>query len=84
MGFLCTNRQNSKNVSQKDLANEKFLRDNGLSNVYNVNPDLNLCLEDFYGPQYYLDGATKLVSGLTASLSACTTGTTGTTIIINY
>ena len=82
MGFLCTNRQNSKNVSQKDLANEKFLRDNGLSNVYNVNPDLNLCLEDFYGPQYYLDGATKLVSGLTASLSACTTGTTGTTGVI--
>ena len=76
MGFLCTNRQNSKNVSQESLANEKFLRDNGLSNVYNVNPDLNLCLEDFYGPQYYLNGATKLVSGLTASLSACTTGTT--------
>jgi hypothetical protein len=84
MGFLCTNRQNSKNVSQESLANEKFLRDNGLSNVYNVNPDLNFCLEDFYGPQYYMDGATKLVSGLTASLSACTTGsTTGITGVYN-
>jgi DNA-binding beta-propeller fold protein YncE len=83
MGFLCTNRQNSKNVSQKDLANEKFLRDNGLSNVYNVNPDLNFCLEDFYGPQYYVDGATKLVSGLTASLSACTTGNTGIVGVYN-
>jgi len=77
MGFLCINKENSKDVSQQDLINQKFLRDNGLSNVYNLNPEINLCQEIFLSPEYYVTGAIKLMSGLTATITGCTTGTTG-------
>lgn len=77
MGFLCINKENKKDVSQEDLINQKFLRDNGLSNVYNLNPEMNFCQEIFLSPEYSVTGAIKLYSGLTATITGCTTGTTG-------
>lgn len=80
MGFLCINKEDKKNVSQEDLINQEFLRDIGLNGVYNVNPEINFCQEIFLSPEYYVTGATKLYSGLTAMVTGCTTGTTGSTI----
>jgi len=80
MGFICINKEDKKNVSQENLINQEFLRDIGLNNVYNLNPEINFCQEIFLSPEYYVTGATKLYSGLTATITGCTSGTTGSTI----
>jgi hypothetical protein len=72
MGFLCLNTKNKQNVPLETQEAEIVLRDIGLSNVYNVNTEVNLCLESFIGPQYYTSGITKL-NTLTPN-TACTTG----------
>ena len=77
MGFLCKIEEDKKNVSLEDLKKEKFLRDIGLNNVNNLNPEINFCQEIFLNPEYYVTGAIKLVSGYTTTLTGCTTGTTG-------
>jgi len=77
MGFLCVNREDRKNVDQKILANEICLRNAGLNQVNNLNPEINVCREIFLSPAYYVQGAVELYSGLTATLTGCTTGTTG-------
>lgn len=78
MGFLCSNINNKKNVNQDSLKEEIFLRDIGLSNIYNVETNVNVCSEIFNGPQYYVTGATDLFVLNTAN-SGCTTGFTTTT-----
>jgi DNA-binding beta-propeller fold protein YncE len=77
MGFLCTNKETKKDVNLNELKEEKFLRDIGLNNVNNLNPEINLCQEIFLSPEYYVTGAIKLTTGYTSNLTGCTTGTTG-------
>lgn len=77
MGFSCINKEILKNVSQEELKKEKFLRDIGLSNVNNINPEMNFCQEIFLSPEYYVTGAIKLTSGYTSTLTGCTSGYTG-------
>jgi len=77
MGFSCINKEIKKDVSQDKLKEEKFLRDIGLSNVNNLNPEMNFCQEIFFSPEYYVTGAIKLTSGYTSTMTGCTTGTTG-------
>lgn len=77
MGFLCIDKENKKDVSQKELIEQKFLRDNALNNVYNLTPEINFCQEIFFNPEYYAIGAIKLNTGLTTTITGCTTGTTG-------
>lgn len=76
MGFLCVNNEAEKNVSLVNLRKEEFLRDIGLTMVNNLNPEMNFCQEIFLSPEYYVTGATKLNTGLTTTLTACTTGAT--------
>lgn len=77
MGFLCINNENKQDVNLEDLKQEKFLRDIGLNNVNNLNPEINFCQEIFLNPEYYVTGAIKLTSGYTSNLTGCTSGTTG-------
>lgn len=77
MGFLCTVKDDKKNVSLEEIKNEKLLRDIGLNNVNNLNPEMSFCQEIFLSPEYYVTGAIKLVSGYTSTLTGCTTGYTG-------
>ena len=76
MGFLCINKEGKTIVSQEVIQETTFLQRAGLDNVNLLNPEIGVCREVFHSPEFYVDGATKLVSGLTSSLSACTTGTT--------
>lgn len=83
MGFLCSDEESKKKVPIKDLADVITSRDLGLNNVYNLNPNVNVCSETFLSPQYYVTGATSNValgmSGTTPvslSLTGCTTGST--------
>lgn len=76
MGFLCINKEGKTIVSQEVIQETTFLQHAGLDNVNLLKPEVNVCREVFHSPEFYVDGATKLVSGLTSSLSACTTGTT--------
>ena len=78
MGFLCIKNNNKIVVSQAELKETEFLRSIGLSNVYNLKPEINVCSEVFHSPEYYVSGTTTgLVTGLTATLTGCTTGATG-------
>jgi len=77
MGFLCINKELKKDVNFEELKEEKFLRDIGLNNVNNINPEINFCQEIFLNPEYYVTGAIKLTSGYTSVLTGCTTGYTG-------
>ena len=78
MGFLCIKNKNKIVVSQAELKETEFLRSIGLSNVYNLKPEINVCSEVFHSPEYYVSGTTTgLVTGLTATLTGCTTGATG-------
>jgi len=72
MGFLCLNRDSQTNVPETTQQNQNESRDLGLDNVFTVNTNVNICVESFTGPQYYVTGATKLES-ITPN-SACTTG----------
>ena len=74
MGFLCNKKSEEKNVSQVQLFEQNFLRDIGLDNIITVNTDTNFCVEVFKNPQFYVEGATKLYSGMT--LTGCMTGYT--------
>jgi hypothetical protein len=76
MGFLCIEKEGKTVVSQVVIKETDFLQRAGLNNVNLLNPEIVVCSEVFHSPEFYVDGATKLVSGLTSSLSACTTGTT--------
>lgn len=76
MGFLCKIKKDKKNVNLEDLQQEQFLRDIGLDAVNNLNPEINFCQEIFYGPEYYVTGLTKLVSGYTSTITGCTSGAT--------
>ena len=76
MGFLCINKELKRDVDFEKLKEEKLLRDIGLSNINNVNPEINFCQEIFLSPEYYATGVIKLVSGYTSNLTGCTTGTT--------
>jgi len=75
MGFLCNIRNDKVKVSQSDLDNQELLRNVGLSNIFNINTTIDVCVEEFKSPQYYVSGATKLFS-LIESSSACTTSFT--------
>lgn len=77
MGFLCINKELKKDVNFEELKEEKFLRDIGLNNVNNINPEINFCQEIFLNPEYYVTGAIKLTSYYTSALTGCTTGYTG-------
>jgi len=78
MGFLCIKNNDKIVVSQTELKETEFLRSIGLSNVYNLKPEINVCSEVFHSPEYYVSGTTTgLVTGLTATLTGCTTGATG-------
>jgi YVTN family beta-propeller protein len=78
MGFLCIKKNNKIVVSQTEIKETEFLRNIGLSNVYNLKPEINVCSEVFHSPEYYVSGTTTgLVTGLTATLTGCTTGATG-------
>jgi hypothetical protein len=77
MGFLCTNKNIQKEVNQVDLFNQEESRNLGLSNIYNLNPEINFCSEIFLNPEFYLSGTSKLYSGYTSTLTGCTTGYTG-------
>jgi hypothetical protein len=77
MGFLCLNKEVKKSVSQTDLVKQEFLRDIGLNMVNNINTEVKLCKEIFLSPLYYVQGANGLYSGLTSSLTGCTSGITG-------
>lgn len=78
MGFLCIKKNDKIVVSQTEIKETEFLRNIGLSNVYNLKPEINVCSEVFHSPEYYVSGTTTgLVTGLTATLTGCTTGATG-------
>ena len=83
MGFLCVNKDKEKNVSQQEILNQNFLRDNGLSSVSNIQTDVKFCKEIFLSPEYYVTNAVKLVSGYTTTMSGCTTGSTNLDGIYN-
>jgi hypothetical protein len=68
MGFSCK----GKNILTPTIPNYND-RDLGLSNIYNVNSDVNFCMEDFSSPLYYMSGATKPYYSV---FSGCTTGGT--------
>jgi hypothetical protein len=76
MGFLCIDRSLKKDVEQSDLKNQKLVRDIGLDNVYNLNPEINFCSEIFINPSFYMSGTSKLFTGSTTNLTGCTSGTT--------
>jgi hypothetical protein len=46
---------------------EELKRGLGLSPVYNINTEVNPCIECFDNPTYWMSGATKPMSGLTMS-----------------
>lgn len=83
MGFLCVNKDKEKNVSQQEILNQNFLRDNGLSSVSNIQTDVKFCKEIFLSPEYYVTNAVKLVSGYTTTMTGCTTGSTNLDGIYN-
>lgn len=83
MSFACNIKNSKKNVDPKELSNILFLRTVGLDNVNTVETDINICPEVFKNPTFYVDGATKLASGITSTFTGCTTGTTGTTFVYN-
>ena len=76
MGFSCINKNGELIVSPETIQDTNLLRSLGLSNVNNINTDVTFCTEVFEGPQYYVTGTTILVTGLTQTLTGCTTGTT--------
>ena len=80
MGFLCINKEGKLIVTQEELLEAKFVRDIGLNNTYNLNPEIIICPEIFKSPEYYVGGAIKLVSGITTTLTGCTTGNTSLAI----
>lgn len=84
MGFLCTIKGDTKIVSQDVVKDVNFLRDIGLDNVYNLNPEIIMCPEVFRSPEFYVNGAVKLVSGMTTTLTGCTTGTTVAVYNLDY
>ena len=47
MGFLCIKKNNKIVVSQTEIKETEFLRNIGLSNVYNLKPEINVCSEVF-------------------------------------
>ena len=83
MGFLCVNKDKEKNVSQQEILDQNFLRDNGLSSVSNIQTDVKFCKEIFLSPEYYVTNAVKLVSGYTTTMTGCTTGSTNLDGIYN-
>lgn len=83
MGFLC-NDDKKVIVSQETLSEITLKRNLGLDNVYNVNSSLIVCPEVFRSPEFYVNGATKLVSGLTSTLTGCTTATTLSIYNLDY
>lgn len=76
MGFLCNKRSEDVHVDQIKLTEQNFLRDIGLDNVNTINTEVSFCTEIFKNPEFYVSGATKLYSGLTITLTGCTTGST--------
>ena len=76
MGFLCNKRNEDVHVDQIKLTEQNFLRDIGLDNVNTINTEVSFCTEIFKNPEFYVSGATKLYSGLTVTLTGCTTGST--------
>ena len=76
MGFLCNKKEEEKIVSLALIKEDKLLSDLGLSNIYNINPNVEFCREVFTSPQFTVLGAVELVSGLTTTLTGCTTGAT--------
>lgn len=76
MGFSCSNKNDKLNVLPQTIVDTEFLRDIGLSNINNVKTNVIVCPEIFHSPEFYVNGATELVSGLTSTLTGCTTGTT--------
>ena len=83
MGFLCVNKDKEKNVSQQEILDQNFLRDNGLSSVSNIQTDVKFCKEIFLSPEYYVTNVVKLVSGYTTTMTGCTTGSTNLDGIYN-
>jgi len=77
MGFLCINKNGLTVVSQEVIQETTFLQCIGLNNVNLLKPEINVCTEVFHSPEYYVDGVIGLVSGMTSTLTGCTTGTTG-------
>lgn len=76
MGFLCNKKEEEKIVSLGLIKENKLLSDLGLSNVYNINPNVEFCREVFTSPEFIVSGAVELVSNLTTTLTGCTTGAT--------
>lgn len=76
MGFLCNKKEEEKVVSLTLIKENVLLSDLGLSNVYNINPSVEFCSEVFRSPEFIVSGAVELVSGLTSTLTGCTTGDT--------
>lgn len=76
MGFLCNKKEKEKIVSLELIKKNTLLSDLGLNNVYNINPNVEFCREVFKSPEFIVSGAVELVSGLTTTLTGCTTGTT--------
>jgi len=76
MGFLCNKKEEEKIVSLTLIKENTLLNDLGLSNVYNINPTVDFCTEVFRSPEFIVSGAVELVSGLTTTLTGCTTGDT--------
>lgn len=89
IGIKCTQGNVSGGVGNsliKSILDQKLNRDIGLSNVYNVNSELNLSTEAYTGPSYTISGTcfgdfsytgTTIVSGVTGvttyyNTSGCT------------
>jgi hypothetical protein len=85
MGFLCKNNESKKIVPLEEIQKQQFLRTIGLDGTVNVDTNVNFCNEVLKSPEFYVQGATKLTTGLTTTLSGCTTtgSTSGNTFIYN-
>ncbi len=80
MCILCKKRVDSLPVTLPSELSKLEVDRNGLSNVYNIKNDLNVCNEVFRNPLYVLDGTTKATSGYTTTAcSGITTASTYTT-----
>ena len=80
MCILCKKRVDSLPVTLPSELSKLEVDRNGLSNVFNIKNDLNVCNEVFRNPLYTLEGATKATSGYTTTVcSGVTTASTYTT-----
>jgi hypothetical protein len=73
MGFTCINKEEEINIPINEYIEQICKRNSGDSNIFNVNTNTNICLENFTGPYLDIFGATKPITGLTMSCTGTPT-----------